>query len=1079
MKMIQRLLILACALGTNGWTQNVDTATVLGTVTDATGAVIPGATIEIIHAGTNTTTRVQTGEEGRFRTPPVRIGEYLISVEANGFKRVTRRGVVLNVGDVRQVDFTLEVGQVTESVEVVGAAPLLQTSESAAGTVIANKQIVELPLNGRDYLQLALLSGGTTPSRGTGVSIGAQRGTEVNFLIDGIDNNNQSIATQGNQKEAVKPQVDAVQEFKVVTNGFAAEYGRSSAGVVNLTLKSGSNEIHGTVFEFLRNEKLDARNFFDPPNRPKPPFKRNQYGFAAGGPIVKNKAFIFGDLELTDVRESSTTVSTVPGVAERAGRFSTPIYDPAAFNAAAVTRQPFANNTIPAARFDSLSVKTMDFWPLPQTAGRTNNFTFQAPRQEDYRKWDVRYDQILTPSDNYFFRFSSQRQDRPVVRQIPDASIGPVSRTTGSAVDSYNMALVYNRVWSPATVTSIRAGYNYLYTSVKVAGDKDLNSVLGVQGVDTTLPGTPEIEVSGFRSIGTTNFNPNLINSQTRQLSGDTTINKANHTLKFGISVYWMQSHIINPQRAKGRFEFDNRFTQQLTPRGGGEPLADFLLGHPHTIFSSNFVYMNLRSPITAYYLQDDWRVTKNLTLNLGVRYEIYPPWVETRDLIANYDIDTNPASPVLIVAGEKSKRRADRAMVATDYTNIAPRVGLAYALNSKTVIRSAYGIFYGNVTNTGGGEFMQTNPPFHLKVSLSSDVNQPNLQFRNGVPPGALDPRNAQALRLSSFERNAPWPIAQSWNFNVQRQLPFEILFEIGYYANKMDHAVKRYDANYARPGPGDINARRRYPTVVLPGGFPGTQSEMNRFQNDANFNYHGLQMKGEKRFSRGMTFIMTYAWSKGINDAGGIQGSGNAPGDDWSVQDPLNFRAERGLSPTHMAHRFVGSYVYEVPFGRGRQWGAGMHRGVDAVLRGWALGGILTLSAGSPMNLTVQGNPSNSGGRDRPDVVGDWRLPRGERTIDRFFNTAAFAPNQRFAFGNAGRNVLSMPGTVNYDFSATKNFVLTDRYNLQFRFEAFSFTNTPSFDAPNTQVGNRNIGVISSAGGRRNLQFGLKFQF
>jgi hypothetical protein len=1077
--MILRTLAVAGVLSALAWSQNVDTATVLGTVTDATGAVIPGAKIELIHAGTNTTTAVQTGEEGRFRTPPLRIGEYVISVEANGFKRATRRGLVLNVADVRQVDFTLEVGQVTESVEVVGAAPLLQTSEAAAGTVIANKQIVELPLNGRDYLQLALLSGGTTPSRGTGVSIGAQRGTEVNFLIDGIDNNNQSIATQGNQKEAVKPQVDAVQEFKVVTNGFAAEYGRSSAGVVNLTLKSGSNEIHGTVFEFLRNEKLDARNFFDPPNRPKPPYKRNQYGFAAGGPIVKNKAFIFGDLELTDVRESTTTVSTVPGVAERTGRFSTAIYDPATYNPVSGTRQPFANNAVPAARFDSLSTKVIDFWPLPQATGRTNNYTFQSPRQEDYRKWDVRYDQILSATDNYFFRLSSQRQDRPVVRQLPDAQIGPISRTTGSAVDSYNMALVYNRVWSPSTVTSIRAGYNYLYTSVVVAGEKDLNSVLGIQGVDTTLPGTGEYEVSGFRSIGTTNFNPNLINSQTRQISGDTTINKASHTLKFGVSAWWLQSHIINPQRAKGRFEFDNRFTQQLTPRGGGEPLADFLLGHPHTIFSSNFVYMNLRSPFMGFYLQDDWRVTRKLTLNLGVRYEISPPWVETRDLIANYDIDTNPASPALIVAGEKSKSREDRAMVATDYTNIAPRFGLAYSLNNKTVIRAAYGIFYANVTNTGGGEYMQTNPPFHLKVSLTSDVNQPGLQFRDGVPPDALNPQNAQALRLSSFERKPAWPIAQNWNFNLQHQLPLDVLFEVGYFGNKQDHAVKRYDANYARPGPGDINARRRYPTVLLPGGFPGTQSEMNRFQNDANFNYHGLQMKGEKRFSRGMTFIMTYAWSKGINDAGGIQGSGNAPGDDWSVQDPLNFRAERGLSPTHMAHRFVGSYVYELPVGRGRHWGASWRRGVDAFLGGWALGGIVTLSTGSPMSLTVQGSPSNSGGKDRPDVVGDWHLPKDQRSVQRFFNTAAFVPNQRFAFGNAGRNILFIPGTVNYDFSASKNFIFTERYFLQFRFEAFSFTNTPIFDAPNTQVGNRNIGVISSAGGRRNLQFGLKFQF
>ncbi|MBM3797594.1 MAG: TonB-dependent receptor [Acidobacteria bacterium] len=1060
--------------------QQMDTGLITGTITDSTGAVIPNVSIEAKHLATGQVTRTTSNEEGRFRTPPLRIGAYELDITAQGFKRVTRTGVTLNVADVRTLDLVLEVGQVSERVEIAGAAPLLQTAESTAGTVITNRQIVDLPLNGRDYLQLALVSAGTAPARGQGVSVGGQRGMELNFVIDGIDNNNQSIASQGNQKEALKPQVDAVQEFKVVTNGFPAEYGRSSAGVVNLTIKSGTNEIHGTLFEFVRNEKLDAKNFFTPATVKKPAFKRNQYGFAAGGPIKKNRAFLFGDLEHTDVRESETSVSTVPALNEKAGRFTREVFDPFTTDAATSVRTPFPDRVIPASRFDPVGTQIATWFPAPLNAAAANNFTFISPRREDHRKWDVRHDLILSDRDNLFFRYSNQRQDRPVVRNLPDASIGPISRSTGSVVDSHNMGLGVNRIWTSSLVTSVRLGWNYIFTNVRVAGDKDLNQLIGLRGVDQTLPGTPEINVTGYRAIGTTNFNPNLINSQTRQLSGDTTWNKGNHAVKFGASIYFMQSHIVNPQRAKGTFDFDGRFTQDLVRAAGGEPMADLLLGTTHTIQGSNFVYMNLRSPVTAYYIQDDWRVSRKLTLNYGLRYEIYPPWVETRNLISNFDIDTNPASPKLVIANTEGSGRERRALQSTDKNNLGPRFGFAYQARGSTVVRGAYGIFYGNVTNTGGGEFMQTNPPFHLKASLTTDRRFPTLLLRNGVPPDAITPQNAQALRLASFERQVPWPIAQQWNFNLQQALPGDMMFEIGYFANKMNHMARRWDANYALPGPGNINARRRYTRVQFPGtNLFGTLSEMNRFQYDGNSLYHSMQMKAEKRYSKGSTFILHYTWSKAIADVGGIAGVGNAPGENWDVQNPLDFRSERSLATNHMGHRFVGSYVYELPFGRGRTYGADMHKALDFLAGGWSLGGILTLAAGTPINLSVVGNPSNAGLMDRPNVVGQWHLPRGERTLQRFFNTSAFVPNSAFQYGNAGRNLLLGPGRMNYDFSAYKNFGITERLNMQFRFEAFNFTNTPFFGAPVAQVGNRNIGVISSADTPRNLQLGLKLQF
>jgi len=453
---------------------------------------------------------------------------------------------------------------------------------------------------------------------------------------------------------------------------------------------------------------------------------------------------------------------------------------------------------------------------------------------------------------------------------------------------------------------------------------------------------------------------------------------------------------------------------------------------------------------------------------------------VETRNLISNYDIDTNPASPTLVIAGSQGSNRASRGLQSTDRGNIAPRFGFAYQARGSTVVRGAYGVFYGNVTNTGGGEFMQTNPPFHLKASLTTDRRFPTLLLRNGVPPDAITPQNAQALRLSSFERQVPWPMAQQWNFNIQQALPGDMLFEVGYFGNKMNQMIRRWDAHYALPGPGNINARRRYTRVQFPGtNLFGTLGEMNRFQYDGNSLYHGLQMKAEKCYSKGSTFILHYTWSKAIADVGGIAGVGNAPGEDWNVQNPLDFRSERSLATNHMGHRFVGSYVYELPFGRGRAYGASMHKAADFIAGGWAVGGILTLAAGTPMNLTVNGNPSNAGLADRPNVAGEWQLPRDQRTLQRFFNTAAFVPNTQFQYGNTGRNVLLGPGRMNFDFSAYKAFTITERINMQFRFEALDFTNTPLFGFPVAQVGNRNFGVISSADTPRNLQLGLKLQF
>ena len=1086
--------------------QAADTALITGAITDATGAVVPGASVTFAHLSTGTEYTAETGEAGTYRSPPLRIGEYIILAEAEGFKQYSGSGVVLSIGDVRQLDIALEIGAVTEVIEVEASAPLLQTSEASAGTVIENRQIVDLPLNGRDYLQLAVISSGTVMSRGQGVSIGGQRGTEVNFVIDGMDNNNQSIASQGRQKEAVKPSIDAIAEFKVITNGFAAEYGRTSAGIVSLSIKSGTNNLHGTGFGFFRDEALDARRTFK--HGDKPPFERRQYGFALGGPIKRNRAFIFGDAELTDVRESSIFVSTVPTAAFRRGDFTggDTIFDPLTWDG--TERQPFANNMIPESRFDRVTNVMRDWYPDPDKDTGTNNYTYVTPRDQDFHKFDIRYDQNLTDTDNFFVRWSSQEQNIGGTPRYPAISgFGSMSRGGPQNVTSNNTVASYQRIWSPTLITAFRAGWNYLDTDVESHLDieENINAKLGIGGFNQHLRGSNEMTITGYAPLGNNTFRPNLIQSQTRQASADTTYTKGNHAVKFGVQSWWLQSFIDNPQRTMGSIRYDGRFSERSPENraGTGEPLADFLLGYAREFGASNTVYMNMRTNFIHLYAQDDWKVTDKLTLNLGLRYELNPPYYETRDGIANFNL--GPCSlegrvtpggcdqGFIHVAGLRGSDDFNRRLMTTDKTNFAPRFGLAYRVTEKTVMRMAYGIFYGNMSNTGGGEFMETMPPFHIKSSLVTDRIDPTLKHSEGLPPGTISPRNARGVEMSSFEIDPSWPIAQNWNFNLQFSLPGDSLWEIGYFGNKMNHMIGRYDENLPRPGPGNPNSRRPWARTEIPASCRGdrcfdgtgpdefiTLGRMNRHAFRENTLYHGLQTKLEKRYSRGLTYILSYAWSHVISDARGVNGSGDAPGSNLRfVLDPLDWKRERGNGAQDMRHRFIGSFVYELPFGRSKNFGSNWGTALNSVLGDWSIGSIVTLTSGTPQHLTVAGNPANVGGGDRPDVVPgvSWKLDNPDPS--RFYNEAAFVPNQPYTFGNTGKNILVGPGTANWDFSLYKNIRFSEKYGMQFRAEVFNIPNHPNYNFPNAQVGNRNFGVISSARSPRVMQIGLKFVF
>ncbi len=1074
------LLTAACLLA------QVETARIIGTIKDATGAVIPGVAVTITNLGTGASFKTVSRGDGTYESAPLRIGSYSVAAEASGFKHMVREGIVLQIQQTAMVDIAMEIGQISQDIMVTAAPPLLTVNEAAQGQVIDNQKMVELPLNGRDYIQLALLSAGTNEAangaRTGGFSGSGMRSTQNNYLLDGVDNNNAQIAYQGRQGEAVKPNVDAIQEFKVLTNSFSAEYGRATGAIVSVSMKSGTNGIHGTAFEFLRNEKLDAKNFFDLSDQPKPPFKRNQYGFSVGGPIIRNKTFFFGDYEASRIRESRTVNNTIPTQRMTSGDFSellpgTRIYDPATYDAKTGLRTAFPGNIIPKTRFDTVGAKVASLYPATNKPGLTRNFLYNPPNQTDRDHFDVKIDHSLSSKDSIYGRYSYQRDLEPRSPDLPGPAWGSGADASDFTHLGNNVMVGYNRIFTPAFILSMKVAWNRMFTDREPPDNRLYNQELGLKGVNTTIPGMANFAMTGYSNIGIGATTPNLADSQNRQLLADFTWIRGKHSAKFGLNFSWLQSSLFNPQDALGVFSFDGGYTRDPKTLREGNSVADLLLGTAYQGQTSTFAYMNQRAPYYDFYAQDEWRLSERLTLNVGLRYELHLPWVETRNLWSNFDIDTVPGKAALVLA--KPGSRSDRATIGTDANDFAPRFGFAYRAAPHTVIRGGYGIYYAQYEGFGGAQYLEVNPPFTYKAVISTNRINPTLLLADGLPPDTVTPQNAKNIQTSSYDRNLRHGYAQQWSFSVQRELPGQILFETGYYANTAHKLMRRTEGNWALPGAGAVNNRRRFTSILVPGDnvVVGPLAGTFRQEASSNSNFNSFQVKVEKRLSHGLSMLTSYIWAKTISDGRGESGAGGSGNS--LPQDPLNYAAERSLADEHRAHRFVVSYVYQLPFGRGKSHLANMHAVLDGILGGWSIGGITTLSSGRVVSLTVTGNPSNTGGPDRPDALHSWQLSGDERSLDRWFDTTAFVANKQYQYGNAGRNLLVAPGSVNLDLTLNKEFRLAERLRMQLRAEAFNATNTPSFGAPNAQIGNANFGSIGGAGTPRNLQFGLKVIF
>lgn len=1082
-----RSVAVASIFATSLMFAQVETARIVGTVKDQSGALVPGAQVTMTNTLTGLSYRTVSKPDGSYESAPLRIGSYRVAAEQAGFKRAVREGIVLQIQQTAEVDLTMEVGEVTQEVSITAAAPLLTAHEATQGQVIDNQKIVDLPLNGRDYIQLALLSAGTSePASGArmaGFSGNGMRSTQNNFLLDGVDNNNAQIAAQGLQSESVKPSVDSIQEFKVMTNSFSAEYGRAAGAVVNVTLKSGTNELHGTAFEFLRNEKLDAKNFFDLPASPKPAFKRNQFGFSAGGPIRKNKTFFFGNYEWNKIRESRTANNTIPTPLMLKGDFSellpsTRIFDPASYDAASGTRTPFPGNVIPASRFDPIGAKIAALYPQPNKPGLVQNFLYNPPNALNRDSWNAKIDHSFGPNDLVYGRFSFQRDFTPPSLALPPPAYGAGTGTANSQTTTGdNFMTAWNHIFSPTFIISSKIGWNRIFTDIQPPVKTNLNRELGLLGVDTSLPGMSPFQPSGYTNVGIGTIIPNNAGSQSRQLISDVTWIHARHSVKFGISFSWLQSYLFNPQLAMGSFAFDGGYTRDSKGLREGNSIADLLLGMPYQAQVSNYTHMNQRSPFYDFYVQDEWKATDSVTLNFGLRYELHLPWVEKRNGWANFDLDSNPASPALVLAEDGS--RYSRATIHTDARDFGPRFGFAWRPAGRTVVRGGYGLYYTQYEPMGGEQYIQTNPPFHYKASITTDRIHPTIQLSEGLPPDTVKPQNARNIVTSSYDRGLRAGYAHQWNFSVQREFPHDMLLEAGYYANSAHRLMRRVEGNWALPGPGVVNNNRRFRSILVPRDnvVIGPLANTWRHESSANSNFHSLQLRLEKRLSYGLSLLGSYIWSKAISDGRGVAGSGGLS--PILPQNPLDLRAERALSDEHRPHRFVTSYVYDLPVGQGKAFLANMHPVMEAFAGGWSLAGIGTLESGRPVNLSVRGNPSNTGGPDRPNVLHSPDLGSSPQTLSRWFDTTAFGLNAPYTFGNAGRNILRGPGVVNFDLAVYKYFRITEGRRLQFRAEAFNAFNTPAFGAPNAQVGDPNFGIVSSAQRPRNLQMGLKFIF
>ena len=1063
------------------------------TVQDASGAVIPKVAIAISGSDTGNLARsISTNEVGLAEAPLLQPGTYDITVAATGFERLLRRGIVLRVGDVLSLRLTLTPGSASEKVTVVGQTPLLEEKAVTLGQVVDEQEMIELPLNGRNYLDLGNLAAGTIPSQGTRDQTFAaygNNGLQNAFLLDGGRNVNYLRGLDNRARDMLRPPLDALSEFQVQTSNYSAEFGASAGAVVSAITKNGTNQLHGSAYDFLRNDRLDAANFFAQPGN-KPMLVQNQYGGSLGGPVEKNHAWIFGAYEGTHTLSESVGFATVPTAAMLQGNFgSTAIFDPLSTTTnpkgSGSVRTEFPNNVIPASRFDPVGRKFIDYYPAPDLPGQANNFddyTRNVPDLKTNHNLVVRGDVQLSAKDTIFVRGSEIRSSEIADNTLPAPAQPPADRVVNSA----GIGTGYTRTFGATLVNEFR----FSWTRVTINQDETTPLDEIVPGLlDPTIKhGTPTLNVTGFAAIGaqpgSLGNSPLVKSSGVWDLSDNVSKSAGRHMLKFGMDLQAIRPSTYAALNGRGSLGFTGVFSQDPQNRSKtGSPVADLMLGDANSLATGTVADAVERGKYGGWYFQDQWAVTGSLTLNLGLRYELFFPFVETQNHMANFIL--NPADPnfgKLVLAGMNGQSRS---LLTMDYHDWAPRVGFAWRVPGVKglVIRSAYGIFHAQDQGNGVTSRMTNNPPFYGYGSVSIASNQLDPSTGFVLSSGLLAPRPApiapaqfvlnpaSTTQLVSWSQYYMTPYVQEWNFTVEKQLPWGMVWETSYVGNIGIHGWGQSEGNQPlTPGPGAVVTRRplaKYTVASIKYFSPWDRST-----------YEGLSTRLQKRFSGGVSFLASFTHGRALDLQNSALDANDSSGPGNTVQDAYNRDAQKGPSDNNVPLRFALGGIWSLPFGPGRTWASSGWAG--QVLGYWQWSAVYSAQSGLPITVNESLDADNTGTTSYPNRICGGTLPHPG--LSAWFNTSCFVAPTLYSYGNSGRNILMGPARNNLDLALHRSFRIPrpERARLELRVEAFNFFNHPQFGLPGVTIGNPGVGIISgTAVANRIVQLALRLSF
>jgi len=1027
----------------------VDRATLTGVVRDPSSAVVPGATVAITNSATGVRRATTTSADGAFFVVDLASGEYLVQTSATGFQTFAQL-VNLSTGQRGRLDVSLAAGGVNETVQVQAAAPLLETQAAALGTVVSRNEIANLPLAIRNWDDLLFTipgvqgdryteqTGTTNAGRTGGVSIHGNRSLQNNFMLDGVDNNSISTNVQELSSQVSRPSIDAIDEFKVVTSPFAAEYGRAPGGAIVVTTKSGTNQFFGTAYDYFRDERFDQRTFFAKrQNLDKPANDQNQFGFNLGGPILRNRAFFFGDVEATRITQGVLRTGRVATADERNGVFASAIRDPLA-------GLPFPNNTIPVDRLDPVARAIMGLVPAPNAAG-SNNFIRQPNIEDDGERYLFRTDLKASASDNLFVRYIFA--DR--TRFVPGFFGGVVDGTATSAwgrnfLTSHSTVAGWTKVIGSSLVNEARVSWARGISDGQQDPFGQAGPVVpGVPNDPAVAGGVIGVDIAGHLRIGSPNFMPKYQHTDQVQYLNTLSWLRGSHQVKVGTDIMApMNNEFADIPSTRGNLQFSGQYT--------GSAIADFMLGWARTAELSNVHIVNQRRYATAFFVQDDWRVTQKLTLNLGLRYDFMTPFYEQDNRQANFD----PATGTLVYASDGSLE--DRALVRPDRNNVGPRVGVVYAVDEKTVIRGGYGMFYNPIDRIGSEDQVALNPPGLRNVNQqTTSTTAPVLVMSQGFPANYLDPSNIVFSRLLIRAANPNGTNARYQQFaaGIERQFGGDFVASVDFIGNVgRNIAVLR---NLNQPANG--NGARPYPNFAhIQWRDPIGESR-----------YRGIDLSVEKRYSQGYSFRVAYT----LGDARD-QAPEHLAATSGRQQDANDIAAWEGPADFDIRNRLVTNFVVQPPIGADRAVNLG--RVGNALLGGWTVAGIYTARSGRPFTVTQGGL---EGATWMPNLVGD---PDGQKSVDSWFNAAAYQRVAAGVFGDNERNRLRGPGYVTFDMSVQRRVAFTSRVAATLRWDVFNLFDRANFGNPNADITGANVGTISSlAGDPRTMQVSVRLHF